>query len=107
MGRIHVLYALLGASAHGVRFFHAHPSVLCSSPVPSVSDSLNNSTLSLDFFREWRMYGVYARQIYIIATSGLTVFSILWAVLSAVDQVCPLPSVSLSHDWHLGDRVNN
>lgn len=43
-----------------------------------------------DFDSEWRAYGSYARPIYILGTSGLTIFTILWSVFSAVEQVCLL-----------------
>jgi hypothetical protein len=35
----------------------------------------------------WRTYGMYVRPVYMFCTSGLTVFTIIWALLSAIEQV--------------------
>lgn len=84
MGCLHVLHVVLGSSSYGIWFIYAHSIIFCTSFISNVFLIILIFLMSPS---EWRAYGSYARPIYILATSGLTIFTILWSVFSAVEQV--------------------
>jgi len=45
--------------------------------------------------REYKSYRMYVRPVYVFCTSGLTIFTILWSLLSAVEQVLALILLSV------------